>query len=96
MISKPLQVKAIGQHSIWLKYADNTEGQVDLSHLANKPIFKDWENADFFNKVHVNTETFAIAWDENIELCPDNLYLKIKGITFEQWKNKQYSYATGK
>lgn len=93
MIVKPIQVKAISPYSIWLKFADNTEGQVDLSHLVNMPVFKNWSNPDFFDKVYIDAETCAIAWDENIELCPDNLYLKITGQTFEQWKTNSYSHA---
>lgn len=81
MISKAIQVKAICQYSIWLKYEDSTEGVVDLSHLVNKPVFQNWKAADFFGKVFIDEETGAIPWDENIELCPDNMYLKIKGIT---------------
>ena len=96
MISNLIQVKAINQYSIWLKYDDGTEGVVDLSHLINKPIFQNWKEPEFFDKVYIDTETGAVAWDENIELCPDNLYLKIKGITFEQWKHSQYSYAANK
>jgi len=95
MIVKPTEVKTINQYLIWLKFADNTEGQVDLSHLISKPVFKDWANPDFFNKVYINAETGAIAWNENIELCPDNLYLKIKGLTFEQWKTNTFTHATG-
>jgi len=93
MISKLIQVKAINQYSIWLNYDDGTEGVVDLSHLINKPVFQNWKEPDFFGKVYIDVETGAVAWNENIELCPDSLYLKIKGITFEQWKNSQYSYA---
>jgi hypothetical protein len=96
MIPKPTEVKAITPYIIWLKFADGTEGQIDLSHLINKPVFKRWEIPSFFNTVYIDIETFAIAWDENIELCPDNLYLKIKGLSFEQWKSNQYSYATNK
>lgn len=96
MISNAIQVKAISQYSIWLKFDDNTEGVVDLSHLINKPVFQNWKEADFFNKVFIDVETGAIAWDETIELCPDNMYLKIKGLTFEAWKNSQLSYATNK
>ena len=96
MISNAIQVKAISHYSIWLKFDDNTEGVVDLSHLIDKPVFQNWKEADFFNKVFIDEETGAIAWNENIELCPDNMYLKIKGITFEQWKNSQYSYASSK
>jgi len=94
MIAKPLQVKSISRYTIWLKFDDNTEGEVDLSHLIHKPVFQKWMESDFFDKVHIDTETGAIAWDENIELCPDNIYLKIKEITFEQWKTNQHFYAT--
>ena len=83
MISKAILVKAINQYTIWLKFDDNTEGVVDLSHLINKPVFQNWKEADFFNKVFIDVETGAIAWNENIELCPVNLYLKINGITSE-------------
>ncbi len=86
MIAKPLQIKALNNYTIWLKYDDDTEGRVNLDYLVKKPIFSKWKELDFFNKVHINKETNAIAWDENIELCPDSLYLKIKGLTFEQWK----------
>jgi len=95
MISKPIQVKSVSKYSIWLKFDDGTEGEIDLNHLINKPVFQNWKKPDFFDKVYIDTETDAIAWDANIELCPDNMYLKIKGITFEQWKNSQHTYATG-
>ncbi len=88
MIAKPIQVNALENYSIWLKYSDNTEGKINLSHLLGKPIFNNWYNIDFFNKVHIDMETFAIAWDENIELCPNSLYLTLKGLSFEQWKSK--------
>jgi len=96
MISKPVQVKSVSRYSIWVKFDDDTEGVVDLSYLIAKPVFKNWAQPDFFEMVFIDNETGAIAWDENIELCPDNLYLKIKGITFPQWKNNQIVYATSK
>ena len=46
MIVKLVQVKAINQYLIWLKYENDMEGQVDLSHLKDKPVFKNWENPD--------------------------------------------------
>jgi hypothetical protein len=96
MIAKPLQVKATGKYSIWLIYDDGTQGEINLNHLADKPVFKKWENNDFFNSVSIDNETDAIRWDENIELCPDSLYLKLKGITFEQWKANQITHASDK
>lgn len=83
---RPTKVKAISLYTIWVSFTDNTEGNVDLSHLANKPIFKKWSNATFFNNVYIDSDTDAIAWDKDIELCPDSLYMKIKGVSFDKFK----------
>jgi len=93
MIAKPLQVKATGKYSIWLVYDDGIQGEINLNHLSDKPVFKKWENSDFFNSVSIDNETEAIRWDENIELCPDSLYLKLKGITFEEWKANKKNFG---
>jgi len=94
MISKPIQVKAIQKYKIWIKYSDGTEGYVDLSHLSHHGIFKAWDEETFFNKVYIDKETDAIAWSKEIELCPNSLYLNIKGLTFEEWKSKKVCYAS--
>ena len=94
MISKPVKIKVLEKYVISIKYIDGTEGQVDLSHLAHQGIFNAWEHNDLFSKVYIDKETDAIAWNKDIELCPDTLYLKISNLTFEQWKNKEFAYAT--
>lgn len=96
MFAKPIQVRAINKFVIWLKYSDNTEGQIDLSYLLDKPVFQCWKDKNLFFNVYIDKETSAIAWNENIELCPDSLYLKLKGVTFEQWKEKYNAYAQSK
>jgi len=77
MIHHPVEVKALESYKIWLKYPDNREGVIDLSHLIGSGVFKAWENELFFKKVYINPETGAVAWDETIELCPETLYIKI-------------------
>jgi len=84
---KPTNVKAITPYTIWVRFSDNTEGSIDLSHLATKPVFKKWTNPAFFSNVYIDSETDAIAWDSEIELCPDSLYMKIRGLSFEQFKD---------
>ncbi len=96
MIPRAIDVSAVKPYSIKVKFEDLTEGIWDLSYLKDKPIFKKWSNSEFFNKVHIDQETFAIAWDEDIEICPDTLYLNINGLSFEQWKLKQPEYASDK
>lgn len=75
---RPLMVEARPGFRIWLRYSDGAEGEVDLSYLAGRGVFRAWRERSFFECVRV-TEYDAIAWGEEIELCPDALYLRITG-----------------
>lgn len=75
---RPTEVEPRDEYRIWLRYADGTTGLVDLSHLANRGVFKAWSNQDFFETVHL-TPAGGIAWGEDLELCPDALYMQLTG-----------------
>lgn len=94
MIPVPVKVRSKSKYVIHLEFSDGTKGDVDISHLANKGVFKAWEKGDFFSKVYLNKISSAVAWSDEIELCPDSLFLKLKGLTFEEWKSKKQSHAT--
>ncbi len=94
MFPIPEKVKTLRKYVIHIEYSDGTKGDIDLSYLAGKGIFKSWDEGDLFEKVYLNKETFAVSWNEELELCSDSLYLKIKGITFEEWKSKKTSHAS--
>ena len=94
MFPKPISVKSQGKYKIWLKYSDQTQGIIDLSDLANQGIFEAWEANNLFEKVYIDKISNAIAWNEDIDICPDSLYLKLQGLNFETWKENKKSYAT--
>jgi hypothetical protein len=48
IVTRPIEVKALANFRIWLRYDDNTEGEVDLSDLAGLGVFKAWDDAAFF------------------------------------------------
>ena len=80
---KPIDVKALTHYKLWLRYADGVEGEVDLSDLAGKGVFKVWNEYKAFENVHIG-EHKEIAWGEGIDLCPDALYLRLTGKTPEE------------
>lgn len=75
---KPIQVWALPQYRLYLKYADGIEGEVDLSHMAGKGVFALWNEAGRFEDVSIGPSG-EIRWGEQIDLCPDALYLMITG-----------------
>ncbi len=95
MIAKPIEIKAESKYLLWLSFNDGTAGTIDLSHLAHKGIFTQWEKGDLFLHPYIDKETSAIAWNSELELSPDALYLKLKGKTFEEWKQST-SHAAAK
>ena len=75
---RPTAVSVLPGHRIWLRYADGTEGEVDLSDLVGRGVFAAWNDKEFFASVRLD-ESGALAWGEEIELCPDALYLILTG-----------------
>jgi hypothetical protein len=77
-----LEVKALPKYKIWVRFAD-AEGEVDLSYLTDKGVFSRWKDYSFFKKVHVGSSG-EIAWDDEIDICPDSIYMKLTGKTPEE------------
>ena len=79
---KPISVSALPNLRIKVVFSDGTQGCVDLSELAGQGVFKAWEDEKFFRQVHVGPAR-QIRWNDEIELCPDAIYLKLTGKTPE-------------
>ena len=93
MIPKPIKVRSLKRYKLELTYSDGTTGIVDLSHLAHKGVFSIWEKADTFDKVYIDDETNAIAWNDEVDVCPDSLFFKLKNMTFDKWKETPLAHA---
>jgi hypothetical protein len=78
----PIEIKALPNYKIWIKYDNGVEGIVDLSNYVGKGVFAVWNDYTFFRKVFIR-ETGEIAWNDQIDLCSDSIYLKITGKTPE-------------
>jgi hypothetical protein len=79
----PLLVQPLPNYRLYLEFSDGIKGEVDLSDLARKEVFEPWSNPSFFDKVHIGSHR-EIKWSDEIELCPDSLYLKLTGKTPEE------------
>ncbi len=75
-MARPTKVEPRDGYRIWICYSDGAAGVVDLSHLVGRGVFKVWKNPAFFQGVHLTTNG-AVAWGEDIELCPDALYMRL-------------------
>jgi hypothetical protein len=96
MLAQLTSVKPLENYSIFVSYNDGVQGVVDLQHLANKGVFKQWDSNNLFRQVHIS-DYGAIAWNDDLDICPDSIYLQLKGLTFEDWQQQnRKEYATDK
>ena len=85
MFSKLIDIKGLDNYLLALKNEYGTEGIADISHLAHKGVFKEWNRNNLFKKVYLDKESNAVVWNENLDICPDALYLKLSLMTFQVW-----------
>jgi len=75
-MKKITQVEVLNQYKVRLEYEDGKQGVVDLSHLVGKGVFALWNNYESFKNVKIGSSG-ELVWGDQIDLCPDSLYLKI-------------------
>ncbi|HSX11628.1 MAG TPA: DUF2442 domain-containing protein [Chlamydiales bacterium] len=66
--------RAKPHYVLWLRFSDGLEGEVDLSDLVGKGVFKAWKVKKFFDAVRVDSESGTVCWDREIDLDPYVLY----------------------
>jgi Protein of unknown function (DUF2442) len=81
-VKKVADVKPLEGFRLWLRFSDGVEGVADLSDLAGRGVFSAWNSPGMFAGVKV-TEYGAVAWGNEIDLCPDTLFLRVTGKTPE-------------
>lgn len=79
-------------YRIWLSYSDGTAGEINLSHLVGHGVFKAWNDRKRFEIVRI-TSYGAIAWGDDIELCPDALYMRLTGKSIGEMADMDASFA---
>ena len=81
---RPKNVEAREDYRIWLEFSDGAAGEVDLSHLAGRGVFAAWDTPNCFDSVRLGPGG-SIAWGDDIELCPDALYMQLTGKSVEEY-----------
>jgi len=75
---KVTQVKVLQGYKLELLFDDGKSGVVDLSRLVGKGVFSIWNDYEVFKRVRIG-ESGELVWGEQIDLCPDSLYLQATG-----------------
>ena len=75
---KPIEIKALPGYRLFVRYSDGVACEVDLSNLVGKGVFSAWIDPRAFEQVSIGMSG-EIRWNDQIDLCPDAVYLQITG-----------------
>jgi hypothetical protein len=75
---KVTEVTVMDDYQLGLTFADGVRGTVDLSPLVRKGVFTAWQDYEVFRTVQIGCSG-ELTWGEQIDLCPDSLYLEVTG-----------------
>jgi hypothetical protein len=80
---KITHVEVLQAYRLVLTFDDGTAGTVDLSGLAGKGVFACWNDRAAFAQVRIGSSG-ELVWGDQVDLCPDALYLKVTGKQLEE------------
>lgn len=77
-MKKIVKVQVQDNYKLDITFSDGRNGCADLSDLVGKGVFALWEDYDAFNEVEIGPAG-ELIWDDQVDLCPDALYLRVTG-----------------
>jgi hypothetical protein len=72
-----VEARYVNRYTIWLRFEDGTEGEVDLSAELEGPIFEPLRDQTYFSRFSVNPDTGTIEWPNHADFAPEFLYDKV-------------------
>ena len=78
MLYDVVEVKALSDFKVWVRFEDGLEGEADLSDLVGRGVFRRWtDNPSEFLQARVDAESGTIVWPGGLDVAPDRLYRDI-------------------
>ena len=76
-----VKARPVGNHRLFLRFADGVAGEVDLDRLVRwEGVFEPLRDSVLFAQVHVDVELGTVAWPGGADIDPDVLYSAVTGI----------------
>jgi len=80
---KVVEVTPLDGFRLSLRFENGESGIAELSDLAGRGVLSAWNTPSIFESARV-TESGAVEWPGDIDICGDSLYLRVTGKEPEQ------------
>lgn len=78
MLVDVVEARYVNGYTVWLRFEDGTEGEVDLGQELHGPVFEPLKDRSYFARLRVNHDTGTIEWPNGADFAPEFLYEKAR------------------
>jgi hypothetical protein len=78
MLPHVVDARFVAGHSVWLRFDDGAEGEVDLTNELNGPVFEPLKSVEYFRQFVVHPELKTLVWPNGADFAPEFLRTSIR------------------
>ena len=73
MLPRVIEGRHVSAYTVWLRFSDGAEGEVDLSRELHGEVFEPLKDADYFRTFQIHPELRTLVWPNGADFAPEFL-----------------------
>jgi hypothetical protein len=78
MVPRVTDAKYIKDYTIYLRFSDGSDGEVNLEYDLDGEIFEPLKDISYFKDFSFNQELRTVVWPNGADFAPEFLYEKLQ------------------
>lgn len=73
MLSHVVEARHLSGHTLWLRFDDGAQGEVDLTDEIHGEVFEPLKDVEYFRKFQLHPELRTVVWPNGADFAPEFL-----------------------
>jgi len=78
MIPRVTDAKFVKDYTLYLRFSDGSDGEVDLESELDGEIFQLLKDVSYFKNFSLNQDLHTVVWPNGADFAPEFLYEKLQ------------------
>ena len=78
MLPRVVDSRYLSGYTVWLRFSDGVEGEIDLAPELHGPIFEPLRNVEYFRRFLVHPELGTLVWPNGADFAPEFLRASLR------------------
>ena len=76
-----MEARYVGGYTVWLRFRDGAEGEIDLAPALRGPVFEPLWDLDYFRRFTVDPQFHTLVWPNDVDIAPEYLHDRVRVTT---------------